>query len=166
MFRYFFVIALLFLLDRTTKTLIFLSPADISEKTQGFFSLVLNKNIAFSLPLDYFLLYPLIFLILFFLLWQWRKSQQAKSYLIWPWGLIIIGALSNLLDRWRYGGVIDFINLKLPFASVFNLADLYISVAVVWIIWYLWFYRPAGDLASGPADKDKEEDNFDSDKKA
>ena len=144
MTKYFFVIAFLFLLDRLSKTLMFLDPT-LSEKTGGFFELFVNKNIAFSLPLNYFILYPLIFLILFFLVWQWQKSFKQKSILIWPWGLIIIGALSNLLDRLRYGGVIDFINLQLPFTSVFNLADAYISIAVVWIVWYLWFYRPEGN---------------------
>lgn len=40
--------------------------------------------------------------------------------------LITAGALSNLIDRLRFGCVIDFIDLK--FWPVFNLADIFITV--------------------------------------
>lgn len=40
--------------------------------------------------------------------------------------LITAGALSNLIDRLRFGCVIDFIDLK--FWPVFNVADIFITV--------------------------------------
>lgn len=51
-------------------------------------------------------------------------------------GLIIGGALSNLLDRVRNGGyVIDFISFRIPewnyYFAIFNVADACISVGVV-----------------------------------
>jgi signal peptidase II len=51
-------------------------------------------------------------------------------------GLIIGGALSNLLDRVRHGGyVVDFISFNIPqlnfHFAIFNLADAAISVGVV-----------------------------------
>ena len=59
--------------------------------------------------------------------------------LIWPWGLIIIGAVSNLLDRILYQGVVDFINIE--WFTVFNIADIYISLGVIWILIFELFIR-------------------------
>ncbi len=47
--------------------------------------------------------------------------------------VILIGAFSNLLDRFRFGYVIDFISI--PFWSVFNLSDIYIVIGVIAFIW-------------------------------
>lgn len=129
--------SLLFVVDRFFKTLFLLKPTLLQGA--GFIDLSINKNIAFSLPLSYFILYPLVFLIIFFLLWQWFIALRKKSVLIWPWALVIIGAISNLIDRLRYGGVIDFINV--PYFTVLNISDIYISIGVVWLIYYSWFYK-------------------------
>jgi len=43
----------------------------------------------------------------------------------------LIGAISNLLDRLSYGGVVDFISI--PFFTVFNFSDIYIFIGVAWI---------------------------------
>lgn len=137
MFRYSSLVLCLFIVDRFSKIYILKNPSFVSEG--GFFSLHINENIAFSLPLVDFLLYPLIIIILFAIVWLWYRHWQKKSVLIWPLGLLIIGASSNLLDRINYGGVIDFINV--PYFTVFNLSDIYISIGVVWLLWYSWFYK-------------------------
>lgn len=142
MFKYFFSLIFLFSLDRITKIYFIKNPS----LGGGFFSLHINKYIAFSLPVTYYILYPLIFLILIILFWMLIRSWQEKSVLIWPWGILIIGSISNLLDRFRYGGVVDFISV--PFFTVFNIADVYISLAVVWILWYSWFYKENKKLLS------------------
>ncbi|MBU1202808.1 signal peptidase II [Patescibacteria group bacterium] len=144
MIKYFASLIALFVLDRITKLYFIENPS----LAGGFLSLHINKYIAFSLPLTYFILYPLIFLILVILFSFWLKSFKEKSILIWPWGILIIGSISNLLDRFRYGGVVDFINV--PFFTVFNVSDIYISLAVVWILWHSWFYQPKQkSLATG-----------------
>jgi len=135
--KYFFSILLFFILDRFTKIYILKNPSP--DFWNGFFDLHMNKDIAFSLPMTYLVLYPIIILILIVLILFWKKDFKKRSILIWPWGLIIIGAISNLLDRIRYGGVIDFINVQ--YFTVFNLSDVYISIGVIWILWHEWFYR-------------------------
>jgi len=59
-------------------------------------------------------------------------------------GLIIGGALSNLIDRVRHGGyVVDFISFNIPqfnfHFAIFNLADAAISVGVVLLFVTLLF---------------------------
>jgi signal peptidase II len=79
---------------------------------------------------------------------------------IGPWyykvvlGLIIGGALGNIIDRIRNGGyVIDFISFRIPqikfYFAVFNVADTCISVGVC-ILFLLILFRKneAGDRAA------------------
>ena len=138
MFKYFSLLLFLFIVDRLSKIYIFKNPS-FGEAQGGFLSLHINENIAFSLPFLDFLLYPLIIIILVVIVWLWYKHWQKRSILIWPLGLLIIGAMSNLLDRINYGGVIDFINV--PYFKFFNLSDIYISIGVVWLLWHSWFYK-------------------------
>lgn len=50
-------------------------------------------------------------------------------------GLLIGGALGNMVDRVRWGLVTDFIEIKpLPIFQVFNLADVAITLAVAWAV--------------------------------
>lgn len=50
--------------------------------------------------------------------------------------------MGNGLDRWRIGGVVDFLELVPVQFPVFNLADVAINVAVVCLILDLWEGRP------------------------
>jgi signal peptidase II len=56
--------------------------------------------------------------------------------LLWlPTGLLIGGAIGNLIDRLANGSVTDFI--KLPFWPAFNLADMAITFGVLALLWVL-----------------------------
>ena len=57
-------------------------------------------------------------------------KQRCFTYICL--GLVWSGALGNLIDRFRYGAVVDFIYLW-PW-PVFNLADLFISTGCVLMI--------------------------------
>ena len=54
--------------------------------------------------------------------------------------LIIGGALGNLADRIIHGAVVDFVSLHYAgyYWYVFNLADIWISLGVVLLIWGFW----------------------------
>ncbi|MGE5590637.1 MAG: signal peptidase II [Bacillota bacterium] len=55
-------------------------------------------------------------------------------------GLLIGGALGNMVDRVRWGLVTDFIEIQpLPIFQVFNLADMAITLSVAWaaVTWLL-----------------------------
>ena len=135
MYRYWLTIFGLFIIDRLTK-IYFLS---LGSAREGFFNLYLNPDIAFSIPLAIIIVYFLVIIILLALIFVWWKEFKKQHILYWPISLIIIGAVSNLLDRINYGAVIDFINL--PFFSVFNLSDVYITAGVIWILYFELFYK-------------------------
>ncbi len=57
-------------------------------------------------------------------------ARNAQRPLIWlPTGMLLGGALGNIVDRVREGAVIDY--LKLPHWPAFNVADAAICVGVV-----------------------------------
>lgn len=143
MLFYWLTIFSFFIVDRLTKVYILQKSSLVSNLVESvqddFFALYLNQNLAFSLPAPSFILWPLLILVLGILLFFCYQAYQAKQLTVWPLTLIIIGAVSNILDRLLYGGVVDFISFwNFP---VFNLSDVYISFGVVWFL-YLELKKP------------------------
>jgi len=68
------------------------------------------------------------------LVWLWREKSRGEAAAL---GLILGGAIGNILDRVRLGYVVDFLNLHFgawsPFL-VFNLADAAISIGVALLV--------------------------------
>lgn len=122
-----------FMLDRWIKSWL---VAGQTLSRPSFLSYFENKNLAFSLPLPDFLLPIFYFFVILALLVlvglflaSWRRSSLSQLTAYW---LILVGAGSNLLDRFRFSAVIDFIDLK--FWPVFNLADLLITAGIIILI--------------------------------
>jgi signal peptidase II len=71
----------------------------------------------------------LVALLAFFL-------SHIHKPLVWlPTGLLIGGAMGNLVDRIRIGAVTDFV--KFPHFPAFNVADVGITFGVIALIWVL-----------------------------
>ena len=68
------------------------------------------------------------------LVWLWRERSVGDAL---PLGLVLGGALGNIVDRVTFGFVVDYADLHFgtfrPFL-VFNLADVAISIGVVIIL--------------------------------
>lgn len=99
-------------------------------------SLAINKNIAFSLPLSGQLLTAAISALILILGYYWLisiKNKQSQVALLLT--IMLINAINNLIDRFVYGGVIDYIHLQ--YFTVFNLADVSICLASIALAIYL-----------------------------
>jgi signal peptidase II len=68
--------------------------------------------------------------------------HPTRPWLWIPTGLLVGGALGNLLDRILNGAVTDFI--KLPHWPAFNVADMSITFGVLALLWVLEG-KPADD---------------------
>lgn len=132
----FFVVA-----DRFLKALCLSGVFDTPINIVGnIFSLhyVKNPHIAFSLPFSGPILTTLIGIIILILIIYLLKSifspnlKSKISNLKYPLTLLIIGAILNFTDRIKFGFVIDYFDLK--WFTIFNLADIAISVAVLYIL--------------------------------
>lgn len=60
--------------------------------------------------------------------------------------LIAAGAIGNMIDRIRYDYVVDFIYFVLINFPIFNVADIYVSISTVILIFLLLFYYKERDL--------------------
>jgi len=69
-------------------------------------------------------------------------------------GMIVGGAIGNIIDRLRYGYVVDFVHVRW-FPGIFNLADSAITVGVVMLAGYLLLMgeSSAGTVRKRPADE-------------
>jgi len=71
---------------------------------------------------------------LFVAIWLWREKRRDDA---WGLALVLGGALGNIVDRIRYGYVVDFLDLHFgtwkPFL-VFNVADAAITVGVLLLL--------------------------------
>jgi signal peptidase II len=61
--------------------------------------------------------------------------RPGRPWLWIPTGLLVGGAVGNLIDRWAHGAVTDFI--KLPLWPAFNVADMSITFGVLSLLWVL-----------------------------
>ena len=79
----------------------------------------------------------------FLLVWLRQAGNRLMAVAI---GLIVGGALGNLIDRVRFGAVVDFIELHAAGYAfyVFNVADAAISIGVALLIWDAMFAPRTG----------------------
>ena len=110
----------------------------------GFFNIVYvkNKGVAFGflrhldgLPRDVFLIYiPAIIIVVIFVYIIFAK--KLSKFAFWGFNLIIAGAIGNLIDRFFYGYVVDFLDFyyKNHHWPAFNFADAFISIGTFFLI--------------------------------
>ncbi len=71
---------------------------------------------------------------LFVAIWLWREKRRDDA---WGLALVLGGALGNIVDRIRFGYVVDFMDLHFgewrPFL-VFNVADAAITIGVLLLL--------------------------------
>jgi signal peptidase II len=130
--KYFFVLTLvlfLVVIDQISKYLI--------RANGGFY--ICNADLAFGIKIPgnifYFFWIVIIFAIFRIAKRNLKLATNNPGLLFtktFPLVLISSGAVSNIIDRLRFGCVVDFIDLK--FWPVFNLADIFISIGAIMII--------------------------------
>ncbi len=118
------------ILDRFTKIFVINHPAG-GVIIRGWLQVrgASNAKLAFSLPFPNAYLPAVSAAAIFIFTWWWVSACRHREGLsAAALTLIVVGASSNLLDRLRWGHVVDYIDV--PWFTVFNLADVMISVGV------------------------------------
>ncbi|MCM1106620.1 MAG: signal peptidase II [Blautia sp.] len=95
-------------------------------------------------------------LVVFFLIAAYCKIPWNRHFL--PMNLVILGflagALGNMIDRITHRYVIDFFYFKLINFPVFNVADIYVTVAAFGLIFIILFvYKDEDFVMLFPPDK-------------
>lgn len=97
-----------------------------------------NMGIAFSIPLTGILLKIVTVILIFSIFWYyWKEERNKKSSIInLSYALIFAGALWNAWERIFRGYVTDMISVE--YFAIFNLADSYITLWAIGIIYYYY----------------------------
>lgn len=97
-----------------------------------------NLGVAFSMldHLSGWFIVGMRLIIVGFVLWLWRRTPPAQQLAHLGFALVVAGALGNIIDRFVYGHVIDYVLFHTPSWSfaVFNLADACITVGAGFIL--------------------------------
>ena len=99
--------------------------------------LAYNYGVAFSMFafLADYLKYIQLGIVLIAVIYLIKNEEVFKEYYI-PIALLFAGGLSNILDRFTYGGVVDYFYWHYGFEfAIFNFADVIIDLAVAIIIY-------------------------------
>lgn len=128
------------LLDQGTKAWVLRRVDDSISILPNFFSIcrVLNNGAAWNLFAGHRLFLAVVGLVALGLLFVWRRRLGPEARRMDPClGLLAGGIVGNLLDRIFRGQVVDFLdfNLGLYHWPAFNVADLAISVGVIFLLW-------------------------------
>lgn len=119
---YFLILGSLILIDQLSK---------LAVSKLGW-SIFLNDQFAFSLPVPTVLMFAIYFLVLsgsFFYIYKFWKNFSSQQKLAWT--LVVAGGLSNVVERIFLGSVRDFIPLA---GGMLNFADFYILIGLVLLL--------------------------------
>jgi signal peptidase II len=134
--------------DQIAKRLV-RSNVAVGDSDSVFFGInivhVKNKGVAFGALSGNPIVLVIVLLALSGLV-LWFALHSRRPYVWIPTGLLLGGAIGNILDRLRDGAVTDFI--KLPLWPAFNIADMAITFGVLALLWVL---ERGDDAAEQPA---------------
>ena len=149
-FQRFLIILIIFTLDRVSKTYII----NLFNETQfdeiyllSFINIyfIWNEGIAFGLldfqnNLIYNFITCIIVVISLIILYL---AFNNKNYVGYFFAIILGGSLGNLFDRIKYSAVPDFIDIHVGNYHwfIFNVADIFISLGIICLIFVELFYN-------------------------
>ena len=117
---------------------------------------VKNNGVAFGMfqGIPYFFTITSIVISVGALLFYRYQLPNNRPWIQISVGMIVGGAIGNIIDRIRYGYVVDFVHVSW-FPGIFNLADSAISVGVVMLAGYLLLMGESttGATRQHPADE-------------
>jgi signal peptidase II len=136
-------------------------------------TLTLNPGGAFGTRIgtsNYYLISSIIiFFVLIFYVWRNRRTLHIAV----PLSIVSGGAIGNIIDRLRFGEVVDFIDCDIPDIvigsyhlerwPIFNVADMAVSCGILVTIFLVFFHsrkpRPA-PIETPPQEVDQNPSGF------
>lgn len=145
---------LLIVLDQVTKGLAILKLKDRPSVPviPGVLELnyLENRGAAFGMLQNQKVLFIMVALIILsVILYILFKTPDHKKYNLLHVLLIMIasGAVGNMIDRFRYNYVVDFIYFVLINFPIFNVADIYVTLATFFLVILLIFVYKEEDIS-------------------
>ena len=146
-------LAILIFLDQITKhyAVVYLKDQEPVKLIDSVFELnyLENRGAAFGMLQNqkfFFIFIAVIILaVIIYVLWKTPNQKKYKKLHI-ALVLIAAGAIGNMIDRLRYDYVVDFLYFSLINFPIFNVADIYVTCAAVFLVILLLFVYKESDL--------------------
>jgi signal peptidase II len=107
-----------------------------------------NEGVAFSFlsGMNGWAIIGMRLIIVAFILWWWRNAKEVSGLMHLGFAMIVAGAIGNIIDRFIYGHVVDYVLFYTETWSfaVFNLADSLITTGAVAVGFSEFFLRRSG----------------------
>jgi len=127
---------LLVVMDQLTKYLASAAQSKIVIENIFHLTLVHNYGASFGILQNFtWFLTVFSFVIIGFILYYYYKKKVEKNMVPYV-AMVLAGTIGNLIDRLRFGYVIDFIDFRVW--PSFNIADAAITIGVIGLVIILW----------------------------
>ncbi len=140
------IAAILIAVDQITKylALAYLKPIHTTTVIDNIFSLtfVENRGVAFGMfSGKRWLILAVTLCIVGAIIYYYLHSPRTREYLLMRGALVLLcaGAVGNIIDRLFRGYVVDFFHITLFSWPVFNVADIYVVVSVIFLTYFVLF---------------------------
>lgn len=147
------LLAVLIFLDQLTKywAVLFLKDKNAVSIVPGVFELkyLENRGAAFGmLQNQKFFFIFIAMVILAVIIYVLFKTPNQSKYVKLHIALVFVagGAIGNMIDRCRYEYVVDFLYFSIINFPVFNVADIYVTLAAFFLIILIMFVYNENDL--------------------
>lgn len=147
---YFVISILLIIFDRITKSLALLYNFNYLGRFQRLFHLPPIKNTGMSLQIfnmrnaHFFIILQIISIMIIGYFIYRLKNKYIENKSILGEILVISGGIGNLIDRFYYHAVIDFIFIQIPlinYLAIANFADIIITIGCIILLIELFFHQ-------------------------
>jgi signal peptidase II len=133
-----------------------LDPVSILHKIFHFSYFDANPDAFLHCKMAFFIILTVIVMVILVIIYL-RVPQNSRFL---PLNLVMVtlfaGAVGNLIDRVTRSYVVDFFYFRLIDFPVFNVADIYVTVAVIALFFLFLFYYKEDDLETIFPPKNKE----------
>jgi signal peptidase II len=146
-----FLAILVLFLDQVSKLAIleWVKPQGAGIAITGFLAIVLvwNRGMSFGMfntgdPIVPWILGAIAIAVAIGLVWWLARARHWL--VVVALGLVLGGAIGNLIDRVLYGAVVDFVSVHAGgwYFPAFNVADSAITLGVIALLWDSLFTKP------------------------
>lgn len=133
-------------LDQWTKYLAVthLQPIDTMPLIEDIFHLTYleNRGAAFGMLSNHRWVFMILSTVSILLILVWLFKEKPKSWWIRSSAAMIIGGgIGNMIDRFRFGYVVDMIQTDFMDFPVFNIADCFITCSCILLLVHLFLFN-------------------------
>ena len=123
-----------------------MDPVSLLHRLFSFSAFNENPSLLSTFQMGFLVLITCIIFICLVLVYLRIPSTKRYQYMYWILLFFMAGAIGNFIDRIINQYVVDFFYFKLINFPIFNVADIYVTIAAVFMLFFGLFYYKEEDF--------------------